>query len=128
MSEADYAGLVTAAHRALGAPFILIWDNLNTHRSKIMRQFTAANANWLTAVHLPAYAPELNPVEGAWSAMKSSPGNLAPCSLDQLAATIRARLQQIQHQPDLIIGFLGQTDSPSNANRPNSQTSAFQPL
>ena len=28
MSEADYAHLVTAAHRALGAPMIVIWDNL----------------------------------------------------------------------------------------------------
>ena len=31
MSEADYAHLITAAHHALGAPVILIWDNLNTH-------------------------------------------------------------------------------------------------
>jgi DDE superfamily endonuclease len=109
MSEADYAELVTAAHRALAAPVILIWDNLNTHRSKIMSQFTAANASWLTVVQMPAYAPELNPVEGAWSAMKSSLGNLAPCSLDQLAATIRDRLRRIQRQPDLITGLLGQT-------------------
>ena len=33
MSEADYADLVTAAHRALGAPVILIWGNLSTHRN-----------------------------------------------------------------------------------------------
>jgi hypothetical protein len=26
MSEADYAGLVTAAHQHLSAPLILIWD------------------------------------------------------------------------------------------------------
>ena len=28
MSEADYAELIAAAHRALAAPVILIWDNL----------------------------------------------------------------------------------------------------
>jgi hypothetical protein len=28
MSEADYAALVTAAHRALNAPVGLVWDNL----------------------------------------------------------------------------------------------------
>jgi hypothetical protein len=32
MSEADHAALITAAHRYLGAPVIVIWDNLN--RSK----------------------------------------------------------------------------------------------
>jgi transposase len=109
MSEADYAALVAAAHRALGAPVILIWDNLNTHRSKTMRKFTSANASWLTVVHLPAYAPELNPVEGAWSAMKASLGNLAPCSLDQLASAVRARLRRIQRQPGIVAGFLNQT-------------------
>ena len=37
MSEADYAGLVTAVHQQLQAPLILVWDNLNTHRSAVMR-------------------------------------------------------------------------------------------
>jgi len=109
MSEADYAVLVTAAHRALGAPVILIWDNLNTHRSKVMREFTTANAGWLTVIQLPAYAPELNPVEGAWSSMKAGLGNLAAGSLDQLATTVRGRLRRIQHQPGLVTGLLGQT-------------------
>ena len=40
MSEADYAGLITAAHRQLHAPVIVIWDNLNTHLSGVMRAFT----------------------------------------------------------------------------------------
>jgi hypothetical protein len=109
MSEADYAALVTAAHRYLQAPVILIWDNLNTHRSKTMQKFTAANARWLTVVQMPAYAPELNPVEGAWSAMKSGLGNLAASSLDQLAEAVRSRLRCIQRQPGLINGLLGQT-------------------
>jgi transposase len=43
----------------------LICDNLNTHRSKAMRTFTADHPDWLTVVQLPAYAPDLNPVEGA---------------------------------------------------------------
>ena len=30
MSEADYAGLITAAHQELKAPVILIWDRLKT--------------------------------------------------------------------------------------------------
>ena len=40
------------------------WDNLNTHISGVMREFTGAHPDWL-AVARPAYAPELNPVEGA---------------------------------------------------------------
>jgi DDE superfamily endonuclease len=63
MSEADYAGLIAAAHHPLQAPLIVIWDNLNTHVSAVMREFTGAHPDWLTVVQLPSYAPELNPVE-----------------------------------------------------------------
>jgi hypothetical protein len=109
MPEADYAALVTAAHRALNAPVVLVWDNLNTHRSRKMRQFTEANSAWLTVFHLPAHAPDLNAVEGAWASMKSSPGNHAATSLDQLEAMVRGRLRSIQRRPGLINAFLGQT-------------------
>ena len=34
MSGADYAALITAAHRYLDAPVIVIRDNLNTHLSR----------------------------------------------------------------------------------------------
>ena len=64
MSEADYAGLITAAHQELQAPVILIWDNLNTHVSAVMRAFIQAHPDWLTEVRLPSYAPELDPAEG----------------------------------------------------------------
>jgi DDE superfamily endonuclease len=109
MSEADYAALVTAAHRALNALVVLIWDNLNTHRSHKMRQFTEANSSWLTVIRLPAYAPDLNVVEGAWSVMKSGLGNHAATTLDQLEALVRSRLRAIQRRPGLINALLGQT-------------------
>ena len=109
MSEADYAHLITAAHRAPGAPIVLIWDNLDTHRSRKMRAFTDAREDWLTVVQLPAYAPDLNAIEGAWSAMKSSLGNHTARTLDELEAIVRRRLRQTQRQPDLINALLGQT-------------------
>ena len=57
------AGLIAAAHHQLHAPVILIWDNLNTHISTVMRTFINAHDDWLTVVRLPAYAPDLNPAE-----------------------------------------------------------------
>jgi transposase len=109
LGEADYAALIAAAHRTLGAPVILVWDNLNTHRSKRMCQFTGAHPDWLTVVHLPGYAPDLNAAEGAWANMKAGLGNHAAATLDQLEAMVRARLRSIQRRPDLISAFLGQT-------------------
>ena len=109
MSEAGYAGLIAAAHQQLHGPVILIWDNLNTHISAVMRTFISSHPGWLTEVRLPAYAPELNPVEGAWANMKNGLGNLAARDVDQLAVIMKSRLKRIQYRPALIEGFLAQT-------------------
>lgn len=109
LSEADYAALITAAHHRLHAPIVLIWDNLNTHVSAVMRAFIDAHHDWLTVIQLPAYAPELNAAEGVWASMKAGLGNLAAASVDRLAAIVKNRLKRIQYRPDLIAGFLAQT-------------------
>jgi len=109
MSEADYAHLITAAHHQLQAPLIVVWDNLNTHVSAVMHEFTGAHPDWLTVIQLPSYAPDLNACEGVWATMKNGLGNLAACTADQLAAIVRNRLKRIQYRPVLINGFLAQT-------------------
>ena len=109
MSEADYAGLIAAAHSQLHAPVILIWDNLNTHISAAMGRFVSSHPDWLTEVRLPAYASDLNPAEGAWANMKNGLGNLSARDVDQLAAIVKNRLKRIQYRPALIDGFLAQT-------------------
>jgi putative transposase len=109
MSEAGYAGLIAAAHKELKAPVILIWDRLNTHVSAVMRSFITSHPSWLSEVRLPAYAPELNPAEGAWANMKNGLGNLAARDVDQLAAIMKNRLKRIQYRPALIEAFLAQT-------------------
>jgi putative transposase len=109
MSEADYAGLIAAAHHQLHAPVILVWDNLNTHLSAAMRTFTESHRDWLTVIQLPAYAPELNPAEGVWANMKNGLGNLAARDVSELAAIVKHRLKRIQYRPALISGFLAQT-------------------
>ena len=86
LTEADYARLLDAAHRRLGGPLVLVWDNLNTHVSQMMAELIAARG-WLTVFRLPTYAHELNPVEPVWSHLKRSLANLTkPRSTDGAAA------------------------------------------
>ena len=40
--EHEYARFLDAAHQQLGAPVVLVWDNLNTHTSGAMRELIAA--------------------------------------------------------------------------------------
>jgi len=107
-TEAEYAALLDAAHQQLGGPIVLVRDNLNTHTSHAMKQLIAARL-WLTVYQLPAYAPELNPVEAVWSHLKRSLANLAKRNLGQLAALIKTRLKRMQYRPALIDGFLAKT-------------------
>jgi putative transposase len=107
-TEADYAGLLRAAHHELRAPIVVVWDGLNTHTSTVMRRYVDAH-DWLSVVRLPAYAPELNPTEGVWSHVKRDLGNLAARGVDPLAATIRTLLKRLQYRPGLIDGFITET-------------------
>jgi hypothetical protein len=104
-TEQDYARVLDAAHQQLGGPLVLIWGGLNTHTSRAMRELIAARG-WLTVYRLPAYAPELNPVEPVWSVLKRSLANLVKQDIDQLTALVKTRLRRMQYRPGLLEGFL----------------------
>jgi hypothetical protein len=104
-TETEYASLLDAAHQQLGGPPVLVWDNLNIHVSKAMKELIAAR-DWLTVYQLPAYASELNPVESDWSHLKRSLANLAKRDIAQLTTLVKTRLRRVQYQPGLIEGYL----------------------
>jgi transposase len=54
-----------------GEKAALLWDGLPAHRSNAMRAWLATQRHWLVVERLPAYAPELTPVEGLWSSLKA---------------------------------------------------------
>ena len=105
-----YRDLLIAAHRQLpGGNVVLVWDNLNVHLGPELRAFTGAQA-WLRVFRLPAYAPDLNPVEGIWPVLKGGVlANLAVASFAHLVQVIRHGLKKIQYRPGLIEGCLAGT-------------------
>ena len=109
MAWTDYRDLLLAAHQQLGAPIVLVWDNLSTHKMPPMREFIDEHTDWLTVVYLPAYAPQLNPAEGIWSMLKASLVNFAARNPDHLTSAVKRRLKMIQYQSRLVDGCLTQT-------------------
>ncbi|WP_435837375.1 IS630 family transposase [Streptomyces bacillaris] len=108
MSERDFIALVDGVHHLVKAPIVLVWDRLNTHVSRAMRELVAQRT-WLTVFLLPAYAPDLNPVEWIWAHVKRSLANLAVMALDRLEALVRNRLKRLQYRPDTLDGFIAGT-------------------
>ena len=84
-----------------------------------LRAFTGAEA-WLRVFRLPAYAPDLNPVDGRWSVLKRGVlAKLAVASFAHLVQVIRHGLKKIQYLPGLIEGCLAGTGDPGPDQTPN---------
>ena len=83
-----------------------------------MRQLLATRP-WLRVYKLPGYAPELNPAEKVWSAMKHSLANLAATTATALTTAVKNRLKRMQYRTRLIDGyFTGTGLSPPSPTRP----------
>jgi transposase len=79
-------------HLLLHVPgkLLVIWDGAPIHRGQAVQEFlrTAGQRIWLE--RLPAYAPDLNPIEGIWHYLKHRElGNV--CCYDQVE--LRAELR-----------------------------------
>lgn len=86
---------------------LLIWDGLPVHRSKLVKKFLNNECSWLKVARFPAYAPELNPVEYLWSAMKNRDlCNLVPEGIKSLKQAANRSKRRIQRHPTLLKGFL----------------------
>ncbi|MFB7453530.1 transposase [Streptomyces sp. NPDC056194] len=105
----DFRDLVVRVHLQLGTPIVLVWDNVRLHLIAGMKDFIAANADWLTVFQLPTYAPGLNPTEGIWSLVKRDPGNLAAADLGQTTRAVKRRLKMLQYRPQVIDGCFAET-------------------
>jgi hypothetical protein len=84
-----------------------VWDNLNTHVSRAMRELAAARP-WLTVFQPPAYASDLNPVEAV-----VEPETVAgePCQAEHRSADRAGEdpARRMQYRPGLLDGFLAKT-------------------
>jgi transposase len=93
--------------RHVRTPVILIWDGLQAHRSHEVQDYYQANRSWLTIERLPAYAPELNPVEGMWSWTKGTAvANFCPDGLAPIRQRVRRGRNRLARRSDLIESFL----------------------
>ncbi len=90
-----------------GRPVLLVWDGLGAHRSGRMKRYLARQRPWLTVEPLPAYAPELNPVECVWGSVKQGElANLCPPDVLSLRRPLHAGFARIRGHPALAFAFL----------------------
>jgi hypothetical protein len=93
-----------------GQRVVLLWDGLSSHWSYKMRAHLDAQRAWLTVERLPAYAPELNPVEGLWANLKGAElANFAGDTVAEVADQAHQGIQRVCDSDSLVVGFLAHT-------------------
>lgn len=91
--------------RHIRGKVMLVWDGLAAHRSKIVKVYTEQQKSWLTIHRFPAYAPELNPQEYVWSAMKGKDtANFCPDDIAGLDSRIRQSGQRLRRRSCILTG------------------------
>src|SRR5688572_9891029 len=97
--------VVFLAHllRHLACPLLIVWDRLPAHRSGLVADYVRYLNGQIVIEYLPAYAPELNPVEYLWGHWKHHElPNVCPKDLWQLNDGARRTLRRLRRRPQLI--------------------------
>lgn len=101
----DVVEFLREVHNHLRRPMILVCDRLNVHRSAV-EHLRESGAKWLRVDWLPAYAPDLDPVENVWEQSKyGTLVNFIPDEIAQLHKVLDRTLQTYRHEPHRIHSF-----------------------
>lgn len=97
--------------RMIGRKLLIIWDGLRAHRSKLVNKYVSEQHGAIAVEFLPAYAPELNPVECIWGYLKShAMPNFCAKDLSHLSIHARSCLRSMQRRTTLVQAFWKQAE------------------
>jgi transposase len=97
------------AHQFRHQPVTVLWDNLGAHHAGDLHAW-AATQPWLELAYLPAYAPELDPVEGLWANLKGCElANRCCADRTEVIATAQVGSIRVRRDPELLRSFLAGT-------------------
>jgi transposase len=85
---------------------VLIMDRWSVHKATILWRYLEARRKNVRVEWLPAYAPDLNPVEQVWNHSKYTDlANLAPEDMEELDQLIGASISNTRSQAHLLRSF-----------------------
>ncbi len=99
--------------RQIKRKVLIVWDGLPVYKSRLVREYVDSLNGAIQLEVMPAYAPELNPVEYFWGHLKHRElGNFCPSGFGQLSHYARRRLQSMQRRSSLVTAFWTQAELP----------------
>jgi transposase len=111
IKSAQVVEFLRALLRHLPGRLLVIWDGATIHRSAEVKEFLGRQGRRLWVERLPAYAPELNPVEYLWGHLKEHEvGNLLVRHGHELSPKATAALRRMRRRPSLIAACWKQSE------------------
>ena len=90
---------------------LILWDGAAIHRSRLVRDCLAATHGRVIAERLPAYAPELNPVEYMWAHLKCHElANLITTQAWELSMEATSALRRMRRRSSIITACFTQAE------------------
>jgi transposase len=96
--------------RCIKGKLLILWDGLPAHRSRLVQEYLRTLSGKIVVTPLPAYAPELNPVEFIWAYLKHHElPNVCAKDLWHLGDGARRSLKRMRRRKTLIAAFWKQS-------------------
>jgi transposase len=97
--------------RHIQGRLLIIWDGAAIHRSRLVSDYLETTDGRVVTERLPAYAPELNPVEYMWAHLKCHEiANLITTQAWQLSMEATAALRRMRRRPTIIAACFHQAE------------------
>jgi transposase len=89
--------------RHIPGKLLILWDGAPIHRSRLVQEYVATTQGRVSVERLPAYAPELNPVEYMWGHLKTHEiANLIVTQAWELSMEATAALRRMRRRPTIV--------------------------
>jgi putative transposase len=112
-SNEEVADFLEAALQGLDGPLVLVWDGGSMHKGGPIHHVVRESHGRLDLEPLPAYAPELMPLEQLWTWLKYSRlCNFAPENARQLNEVVVGELEAIRDDQPRLRSFFHASDLP----------------
>ena len=100
-----------ALSRTIGKKLLIVWDRLQAHRSRLVKEYLESLNGQIALEYLPPYAPELNAVECIWGYLKHhAMPNFCARDLADLMVRASRHLRSMQRRTTLVTAFWRQAE------------------
>ena len=80
VKSAQIVEFLKALRAHLKRKLLIVWDGAAQHKSRLVREYLDSTKGTVQMALLPAYSPDLNPIEAGWALQKQHVRKMAPRS------------------------------------------------